>query len=988
MIYAFEDYELDLQRYALRYAGKLVKLEPQVFNVLVYLIQHRDRVVTKEEILEQLWPGRFVSEATLTSRVMAARRAVGDRGREQRLIQTVHGRGYRFIAAVEEHTTDSSMPEAAGPQNSEVHLALMPVPLRTQSSALGTVAVVGRQAELAQLHRWLQQTLRGIRQVVFVTGEAGLGKTTVVEAFLEELAAYGTLWIARGQCLEHYGTGEAYLPVLEAWGRLFKEPEGQTLVELMARQAPTWMMQMPWLINGAEFEILQRRVLGATRERMLREMAEAIEVLAAQKPLILVLEDLHWSDPSTLDLIGSLARRQEPARLLLLGTYRPAEAMQQNHPLQAIKHELQLHRQCWELSLTYLTEAAVEEYLTTHLPGALLPAGLARLVHQRTSGNPLFMVNVVDYWLAQGVLIERDGQWTLREGPQEAGLGIPDNLRQLIDKQIDQLTPEERRVLEAGSVAGIEFSAAAAAAGLTAEVVHIEEYCEGLARRGQLLQPRGEQTWPDGTVAGSYGFVHALYQEVIYTRLPAARRIQLHRRIGARTELGYGSQARERAAELAVHFEQGRDYQRAVQYRQYAAENALRWNAQLEAILHVTKGLELLQTWSDTPERTQQELNLQIMLGPALIATRGSADPQVEQTYARARTLCQQVGETPQLLPALRGLCRFYRNRGALQTARELGERLDRLAQREAALTPRLEAHETLGNTLFMLGEYAAAQTHLQQGIALTDPRAQRALALRYGVAPGVTCLAYAGHTLWCLGYLGQALQRSQEAIALAHALAHPHSLALAQFFVISLYHRRREIPTVQAQADILLTLATAQGFPLWVGFATCWRGWALVMQGQGEAGMAQLHQGMEAVLATGQTLSRPFCLVLLAEAAGHAGQIVEGLRLLAEALTAFEVSGRGDLLAETYRLQGEFLLRQAVPDVTQAEGCFHQALSIARRQQARSWELRATMSLSRLWQEQGRRAEAHELLAEIYSWFTEGFDTADLQEAKVLLEE
>jgi DNA-binding winged helix-turn-helix (wHTH) protein/predicted ATPase len=979
---------LDLQRYELRYAGKLVKLEPQVFNVLVYLIQQRDRVVTKEELLEQLWPGRFVSEATLTSRVMAARRAVGDRGREQRLIQTVHGRGYRFIAAVEERLAASPGPEPQGHTSAHLQLTPEPHPLMTQDSALSTASVVGRETELAQLHRCLQQALMGRRQVVFVTGEAGLGKTALVEGFLAELATSGMLWIARGQCLEHYGPGEAYLPVLEAWGRLFKEPEGQMLVEVMARQAPAWILQMPWLIHGSEFEALQRRVLGATRERMLREMAEAIEVLTAQKPLILVLEDLHWSDPSTLNLIASLARRQEPARLMLLGTYRPADAMQQNHPLQAIKHELQLHKQCEELPLTLLTEATVAAYLARRLPGATPPAVLARLVHQRTGGNPLFMVNVVEYWLAQGLLLERDGQWTLKDGHQEPGLGIPDNLRQLIDMQFDQLTSEERQVLEAGSVAGIEFSAAAAAAGLAAEVLHIEESCEGLARRGQLLQARGEQTWPDGTVAGSYGFVHTLYQEVIYSRLPAARRIQLHRRIGEREEVGYGMRARERAAELAVHFEQGRDYQRAVSYRQYAAENALRWNAQLEAIMHVTKGLELLQTWSDTPERTQQELNLQIMLGPALIAAKGSAAPEVEQTYARARALCQQVGQAPELLPALRGLCRFYRNQGALQTARELGEQLDRLAQREAAPTPRLEAHETLGNTLFMLGEYAAAQTHLQQGITLTDPGAQRVLALRYGVAPGVTCLAYAVHTLWCLGYPEQALQRSQEAIALAQALAHPHSLALAQYFVTSLYHRRRELPAVQAQADALLTLATAQGFPLWAGFATCWRGWALVMQGRSEEGLAQLRQGMAAVLATGQTLSRPFCLVLLAEAAGHAGQIAEGLRLLAEALTAFAASGRGDLLTEAYRLQGEFLLRQAIPDVTQAEACFHQALNIARRQQARSWELRATMSLSRLWQGQGRRAEAHQRLAEIYSWFTEGFDTADLREAKVLLEQ
>ena len=288
---------------------------------------------------------------------------------------------------------------------------------------------------------------------------------------------------------------------------------------------------------------------------------------------------------------------------------------------------------------------------------------------------------------------------------------------------------------------------------------------------------------------------------------------------------------------------------------------------------------------------------------------------------------------------------------------------------------------------MFYLGEYAAARTHLEQGIALIDPTAQRALALRHGVAPGVRCLALAAHTLWCLGYPAQAVRRSQEALALAQALAHPYSLALAQYWAAFLHHRRREAPAVQAQADALLTLATAQGFPLWVGYGTCWRGWALAMQGQGEAGLAQLRQGLAAVLATGQTLAQPLCLVLLAEAAGHAGQVEEGLRLLAEALTAFEASGRGDLLAEAYRLQGELLLRQAVPDAAQAEACFQQALAIARRQQAKSWELRAAMSLSRLWQQQGKRAEARELLAPIYGWFTEGFDTADLQEAKALLE-
>jgi predicted ATPase len=251
-----------------------------------------------------------------------------------------------------------------------------------------------------------------------------------------------------------------------------------------------------------------------------------------------------------------------------------------------------------------------------------------------------------------------------------------------------------------------------------------------------------------------------------------------------------------------------------------------------------------------------------------------------------------------------------------------------------------------------------------------------------------VWCLAVASNALWCLGYPAQAAQRSQEALTLAQSLAHPHSLAVAHYFTTHLHNRRREAAAVQAQADALLALATAQEFPLHVGYGTCWQGWALAMQGQSEVGLAQLRQGIAAVLATGQELSRSICLVLLAEAVGHACKVEEGLCLLTEALAAFAASGRGDTLAEAYRLQGTLLLCQATPDVAQAEACFQQALAIARRQQAKSWELRAAMSLSRLWQHQGKRAEAYDLLAPVYGWFSEGFDTADLREAKALLEE
>jgi predicted ATPase len=439
---------------------------------------------------------------------------------------------------------------------------------------------------------------------------------------------------------------------------------------------------------------------------------------------------------------------------------------------------------------------------------------------------------------------------------------------------------------------------------------------------------------------------------------------------------------------VAHHYTEASCPAQAIPYWQRAGQQALQRSAALEAVRHLSTALELLATRPETPARAQQELDLQIALGAALTVTKGSASPEVEQTYARARVLCAQVGDTPQLFPTLHGLSQFYQSRLALPTARELGEQFVRLAERAADPMCRLEAHGQLGTTLFHLGDYATSQTHLEQGITLIDPTTQRALALRYGHAPGVRCLVQAANTLWSLGYPAQAVRRSQEALTLAQELAHLPSLALAQYWAAYLYYRRREVPALQAQVDALLTLATAQRFPVYEGYGTYWRGGALAMQGEDAAGLAQLRQGLAAVVAVGEGTARLRCLVLFAEAAGHVGQVEEGLCLLAEALEVFKATGYGDLLAEAYRLQGALLLRQATPDAAHAEACFQQALDVARRQQAKSWELRAAVSLSRLWQQQGKREEARALLAPIYGWFTEGFDTADLQEAKALLED
>jgi len=503
--------------------------------------------------------------------------------------------------------------------------------------------------------------------------------------------------------------------------------------------------------------------------------------------------------------------------------------------------------------------------------------------------------------------------------------------------------------------------------------------------------------WPDGTVAAHYGFIHALYQEVLYDRVPTGRRIRLHKQIGEREEAGYGERAGEIATELAVHFERGRDAQRAVQYLRLAGENAEQRSAYQEAIAYLTKGLELLKTLPDTPEHTQQELALQTTLGSALIATTGWGAPEMEKAYARARELCQEMGETPQIFPVLIGLWIFYLARAEYKTAHELVEQLFSLVQRQQDISFLLEAHMALGCTLFYLGEFASARAHVEQGIVIYNPQQHNSRAFLYGGAdPVVACLSYAAWALWFLGYPDQSLKRMDEALALAQELSHPFSLALVLNFAARLHQFRRERHATQGWAKAAIILSTEQGFASYLAMGTILQGWALAEQRRGGEGIAQTRQGLATWRATGTEAERPYWLTLLAEAYGKTGRTEEGLVVLVEALDTVNKTGERWHEAELYRLKGELLLAQEGKkekakgknkERAEAEACFHQALNIARRQEAKSLELRAVMSLSRLWQKQGKKEEARQMLAEIYHWFTEGFDTADLKDAKALLE-
>jgi predicted ATPase len=571
----------------------------------------------------------------------------------------------------------------------------------------------------------------------------------------------------------------------------------------------------------------------------------------------------------------------------------------------------------------------------------------------------------------------------------------------------DHLDASEQRTLEAASVAGAKFSALAVVAGLGEDRAPVEARCDELARQRQFIQDGGVQVLPNGEAVSRYSFIHALYRNVLYERVSASRRVQLHRRIGEQGEALYGERAREIAAELAMHFERGADYKQAAKYLQQAADNAIRRFAYREAVVLSRRGLELLLKLPDTPERAEQELCLQLTLGVPLIATEGYAAPEVGSVYLKARELCQQLGETPDVSEVLWGLWTFHTLRADLGTAREIAEEVLRLAERRPYPGLAMRGHWAMEITFMHLGEFALAMEHYEKALFLYDPERHRDDAFLYALNPGVAMPCFAAWALWVLGQPDQALDRIQEALALARELSEPLSLAHALLFAAILHQLRREERLAQEHTEAALAVSSEHGLVLYQAMATVMRGWALLKQGRPEAAIEQMRQGLAALQATGTELMRPHFLALLAEALGKARQPEEGLRASEEALAVAQRNGEGYYEAELYRLKGELLLMQSTgrdlsraatggkavvevepPTVAHAIGCFNQSIKIAQRQKAKSWELRAVTSLARLYKNQNKQEEARGLLTQIYDRFTGGFDTVDLREAKALLDE
>jgi predicted ATPase len=538
-----------------------------------------------------------------------------------------------------------------------------------------------------------------------------------------------------------------------------------------------------------------------------------------------------------------------------------------------------------------------------------------------------------------------------------------------------------REVAQLGAVLGREFAYEMLRALAAVEESTLQERLGQLVG-AELLYQRGRPP------RARYMFKHALIQDAAYASLLKRTRQQYHQQIAQMLEREFPETVEAEPELVAHHYTEAGLNEQAVGYYHQAGKRAAQRSAHVEAINHLIKGLEVLTILPDTIERARQELDMQITLGPVLMAVKGQSSPDTERTYARARELCQQVGETPQLFPVLHGLWRFYMARTELQTTRELAEQLFSLAQRAEDPALVLESHRVMGQTMYWLGELAPARAHFEQAMTIYDPQQHRSHAFVYGQDPGVACRALAAWPIWMLGYPDQALRTVHEAVTLAQELAHPFSLAFALAVTTRVHQFRREVQAVQEHAEALITLCSERGFAFWLAHGKIFQGWAVTAQGEGAEGIIQMRQGLVAYQATGAEIDRLYFLSLLAEAYEKVEQPEEGLTVLAEALTTLDNTGERHWEAELHRLKGELLLIRKGRRMEEAEDCLRKAVDTARRQQAKSLGLRAAISLSRLWQQQGKRDEARQMQADIYGWFTEGFDTVDLQEAKALLEE
>jgi DNA-binding winged helix-turn-helix (wHTH) protein len=972
---AFGKYRLDLAAQQLWHGRQPVTLRRKSWQVLVHLAQRPGVLISTDELLDAVWPATAITPNTLTNVIGELRRALRDRGAAPRIIETVHRRGYRFIAPIDGAAAAAAESIATAPEAGQARPAF-----------------IGRAAELQRLHALWQQALRGRRQVVFITGEPGIGKTTLVDRFVNdarESAAAAAAWrVARAQCIEQHGAGESYMPLLEIVEGLATGGDGRGVIEALRRCAPTWLAQLPALLPPAEMQALRTSMLGSGSPRMLREGVTLLETLAAERPLLLIIEDLHWSDPATGDLIAALAQRATAARVMLVLTYRPVDALVHDHRIAAVARQLRVHERALQLAIAPFTGAEVRELLEQRIAGGDAAQRLAADIERQSGGNPLFVSALLTHLIAEQWLQQRDGAWTVAAAADWGALGVPEDLAGMIAAQLSTLTAPLLALLEAASVEGDEFSARAVAAGVEQPVESVEDLLQEIMRRQQPIAPAGQRPWPDGSAPARYRFTHALYRRALYDRIAPSRRRRLHQRIGECLEAAYGERAAEIAAPLALHFETADDVARRARYRELEAANASARFAHADAVAHLGEALTQLRRLPADADRWRREAQLELTLGNTIAFASGSADPAVRGAFVRAERLACEAQAHRERFRALLGLGSTHMVAGSVLALEPVVR--EQLAM-ASTVTPGLaaQAHWRAGQLRLAAGELAAARRALEDSLR-ADGEAGIPVVLELRSIAGVELAL----VLALLGELDEARRAGAAALRRSEQAGTPFSQCSVMFQAGMQASLRRDEAVARQLGERCAALAEQYGF---ASFRAV-RGWTLSPGRRTRADVRALEQSLADNHAVSGRWYDTLQYARIAQACVDAGDGAAALAWVAKGLEDVEELGQHWYEAELWRMRGEALLisrprrrpgaAAAREEATAAETCFRRAAEVAAAQAATLLQLRAATSLARLLQRGGRGAEAATQLAAVAAAFPAAERAADVRDARALLKQ
>jgi DNA-binding winged helix-turn-helix (wHTH) protein len=878
----FDRFELDEPDARLRREGSPVLLPPKAFAVLCALARRPGVLVTKNDLLDAVWGHQHVSESVLKTTISELRAALGDDARQPKFIETASRRGYRFIGQANEIGGEGQGSAsgryaglASGAAAAIATAATAAIPLL---SAAPATCLIGREAALERLRVAYKRAAAGERQLIWIAGEAGVGKTSLIERFIAELPPNLATF---GQCVEHFGAGEPYLPLLEAVKELCRrEP---ALVPIMRAVAPTWLVQMPWLVAEGDRERLQREVLGAHPDRMVREMREMMDRYTETRPLVFVLEDLHWCDLGTLRMMEHFARRPREVRILWIASFRLTQVIAEDHPLRALRQELRLHKLCDEILLEPFSESDVADYMASRMPGTQLPEPFVRRLHMHTEGLPLFVANVVDTLVAQAAndsaALDR---WV--EASSTSPLPVPDSLAGVIEKQILRLPSEAQQMLEAASVCGVEFRASAVAEMLGRDPLDIGRQCDDLVRRKFWLRHGDLVELQDGGLDTRYIFLHALYQQVFYQRLTVPQRVQLHRRAAKWAESLRAVGEAVPPIELASHHERGHQPLPALKYYAEAAGAAVAHFAPLQAIDLTTSALKLLPRCPDTPERMEAELSLMHKRGLACGQVLGIGASETLIAFERARVLCDALPESPERAVLLNGLGLTRYIQGDYDYALAIAERVRALGERTGAPVLPMCGSMLSGMVHAIRGDHVAARANMEHGIAICEKLASRIPFTQFLVDPLVALRSNISVPLVYLGFSAQALKQMTLAEERATQLGQPTARMLTLWVQGMLGVRHEEPEKVAVFAERLAQVVEAGMITQGEGPMRWLKGWAMARLGSPLEGFRLIREGYEVHARLGMYTGNTETLGYAAEALIMAGDLDGAERQLEEA--------------------------------------------------------------------------------------------------------